>query len=111
MLARHYYLLKRREDMVKVLDQIKAHGKDFPNAYMTVGDFYYRLGDSDEAIRQYKDGIQADTKHKATYQKHMIEVLMHPGKRTAGRRDQRRHSQGKPQRQRRPRTKSIPAAG
>jgi len=28
ILARHYYLTKRREDMVKVLDQIKAHAKE-----------------------------------------------------------------------------------
>src|SRR5581483_6455590 len=72
---------KRRDDMVKVLEQIKTHAKEFPNAYLTVGDFYYRLGDGEEALRQYKDGIQADPKNKATYQKHMIEVLMHLGQR------------------------------
>ena len=81
MLARHYYVTKRRDDMVKVLDQIKSHAKENPNAYITVGDFYYRLGDAEEAIKQYKDGIQADPKRKATYQKHMIEVLMHQGQR------------------------------
>jgi tetratricopeptide (TPR) repeat protein len=81
LLARHYYGTKRRDDMVKVLEQIKTHAKDFPNAYLTVGDFYYRLGDAEEAIRQYKDGIQADPKKKSTYQKHMIEVLMHVGQR------------------------------
>jgi tetratricopeptide (TPR) repeat protein len=81
LLARHYYGAKRRDDMVKVLDQIKSHAKEFPNAYLTVGDFYYRLGDGDEAIRQYNDGIQNDAKNKPTYQKHMIEVLMHQGQR------------------------------
>lgn len=83
MLARHYYTLRRRDDMVKVLDQIKSHAKEFPNAYLTVGDFYFRLGDGDEALRQYKDGMQADPKRKAVYQKHMIEVYMGQGKRPA----------------------------
>ena len=83
MLARHYYTLKRRDDMVKVLEQIKSHAKDFPNAYLTVGDFYFRLGDGDEALRQYKDGMQADPKRKPAYQKHMIEVYMNQGKRSS----------------------------
>jgi tetratricopeptide (TPR) repeat protein len=81
LLASHYYAARRRDDMVKVLDQIKAHAKDFPNAYMTVGDFYNRLGDSEEAVRQYKAGVEADPKRKATYQKHMIEALMRAGQR------------------------------
>ena len=81
MLARHYFVTKRRDDMVKILERIKSHAKEYPNAYLEVGDFYYRLGDSEEAIRQYKDGMQADSKHKPVYQKHMIEVLMHQGQR------------------------------
>ena len=110
MLARHYYLLKRREEMVKVLEQIKSHGKDFPNAYLTVGDFDHRLGDSDEAIRQYKDGIQADSKRKAVYQKHMIEVLMTQGKRTAAAEINEAILKENPKNNRRSRFKSIPAA-
>jgi tetratricopeptide (TPR) repeat protein len=82
MLARHYYGRKHRDEMVKVLEQIKSRAKEFPNAYLTVGDFYFRLGDGEEALRQYKDGIQADPKRKPVYQKHMIEVLMNQGKRS-----------------------------
>ena len=81
LLARHYYATKRKEDMVRVLDQIKAKSKEFPDAYLTVGDFYLRLGDSDEAIRQYKEGMAADTKRKLVYQKRQIEVLMRQGNR------------------------------
>lgn len=80
LLARHYYAMKRREDMLKVLDQIKSHAKDNRNAYIIVGDFYYRIGDGDEAIRQYKEGIQNDQKRKPIYQKLMIQVLLSQGK-------------------------------
>jgi tetratricopeptide (TPR) repeat protein len=80
-LAEFYYRTKRHDDMVKVLEQIKSHAKEYPNAYLLVGDFYFRLGDGDEAVRQYKEGMQADAKQKSVYQKHEIEVLMHQGKR------------------------------
>jgi tetratricopeptide (TPR) repeat protein len=81
-LATHYSMLKRRDDMVKVLDQIKSHAKEYPAAYLKVGDFYFRLGDADSAVREYKDGMANDAKQKATYQKRIIEVLMRQGKRT-----------------------------
>jgi tetratricopeptide (TPR) repeat protein len=82
LLARFYSNLKRHSDMVAVLDRIKSHVKDFDRAYLLVGDFYFRNGDSDQALAQYKEGMAADPKQKATYQKRMIEVLMHLGKRT-----------------------------
>ena len=80
MLAMHYSGLQRRQEMIDVLNQIKSHAKDFDQAYLTVGDFYLRLGDPDAAIREYKEGIAKDAKKKATYQKREIEVLMRQGK-------------------------------
>ena len=53
----HYYTQQRHEDMVGVLNQIKSHAKDFDQAYLTVGDFYLRMGDGDSAIREYKEGM------------------------------------------------------
>ncbi len=82
LLAGFYSGLKRHDDMVSVLNQIKTHAKDFNRAYLVVGDFYFRNGDAEEALRQYKEGMTADPKQKATYQKRMIEVLMRQGKRT-----------------------------
>jgi tetratricopeptide (TPR) repeat protein len=67
--------------MVGVLNEIKSHAKDNDQAYLTVGDFYLRMGDGDSAIREYKEGIAKDVKKKATYQKRVIEVLMRQGKR------------------------------
>ncbi len=81
LLAMHFYGQQRRDEMVKVLEQIKSHSKDFEQAYLTVGDFYLRMGDGDSAIREYKEGIAKDTKKKPTYQKRVIEVLMRQGKR------------------------------
>jgi len=81
LLAMHYYGQRRRDDMVGVLNQIKSHAQDFDQAYLTVGDFYLRMGDGDSAIREYKEGIVKDPKKKTTYQKRVIEVLMRQGKR------------------------------
>jgi tetratricopeptide (TPR) repeat protein len=81
LLAMHYYGQRRRDDMVGVLNQIKSHSKDFDQAYLTVGDFYLRMGDGDSAIHEYKEGIVKDPKKKTTYQKRVIEVLMRQGKR------------------------------
>jgi tetratricopeptide (TPR) repeat protein len=81
-LALFYYVQKRNDDMAKTLQEIKRHANEYPNAYLDVGDFYYRLGDAESAIREYREGMSKDTKQRANYQKHIIEVLMHQGKRT-----------------------------
>jgi tetratricopeptide (TPR) repeat protein len=82
LLARHYSGLQRRDDMLKVLNQIKSHARDYPQAYQTVGDFYLRMGDNESAIREYQEGISKDEKKKPMYQKRIIEVLMRQGKRS-----------------------------
>jgi len=81
MLAAHYFTRGRREDTVKVLDEIKSHAKDFPAAFVSVGDFYLRMGDYDAAVREYREGIAKDAGQKTTYQKRIIELLMRQGKR------------------------------
>ncbi|MGO9256106.1 MAG: tetratricopeptide repeat protein [Bryobacteraceae bacterium] len=81
MLALHYSLLRRRDDMVGVLQQIKAHAKEFDQAYVTVGDFYLRIGDMDSAVREYREGMSKDASHKSNYEKRIIEVYMRQGKR------------------------------
>ena len=80
-LAYHYGALGRRDDMLNVLADLKAHAKDFEAVYQVVGDFYYRTGDADSAIREYREGIQKDPKRKSTYQHDIIQVLLRQGKR------------------------------
>ncbi len=82
LLATHYYGERRTQEMVAVLNQIKTHAKEYDQAYLTVGDFYLRMGDGDSAIREYREGIAKDPKKKSTYNKRIIEVLMRQGKRT-----------------------------
>ena len=81
LLAMHYYSQNRRDDMVGVLNQIKTHAKEYEQAYLTVGDFYLRMGDGESAIREYREGMGKDLKKKTTYQKRIIEVLLRQGKR------------------------------
>jgi tetratricopeptide (TPR) repeat protein len=68
--------------MIDVLNQIKSHAKEYDQAYLNVGDFYLSIGDGESAIKEYKEGLVKDPKRKATYQKHVIEVLMRQGKRS-----------------------------
>jgi len=80
-LAYHYGALGRRDDMLNVLAQIKGHAKDFDAVYRVVGDFYLRTGDAESALREYREGIQKDSKHKSVYQHDVIQVLLRQGKR------------------------------
>ena len=80
-LASHYSSLKRHDEMVAALNQIKSHAKDFDRAYLVVGDFYLRSGNLAEALNQYKEGMSLDPKQKDTYRKRMIEILMRQNKR------------------------------
>src|SRR5262245_12361904 len=79
-LAQHYYSAKRRDEVVRVLDNLKSHSKEYPQAFEQVGGFYFRLGDGAEAIRQYEEGIKVNPSRKVFYQKLIIEVLMAQGK-------------------------------
>lgn len=79
-LAQHYYARKRRDEVVKVLENLKSHAKDYPQAFEQAGAFYFRLGDGAEAMRQYEDGMKVNPDRKAFYQKLIIEVLMAQGK-------------------------------
>lgn len=79
-LAQHQYMMKRRDEVVKVLEQLKSHSKDYPQAFEKVGAFYFRLGDGAEAMRQYQQGMAANPSRKSLYQKLIIEVLMAQGK-------------------------------
>ncbi len=79
-LAQHYYGHKRRDEVVKVLETLKSHAKEYPQAFEQAGAFYFRLGDGAEAMRQYEEGIKANPDKKTLYQKLIIEVLMAQGK-------------------------------
>ena len=81
-LALHYSLQRRTPEMLNVLQQIKSHANEFPEAYLVVGEFYLRLGDGDTAIKEFKAGQAKDPKRKLDYEKRIIEVLMRQNKRS-----------------------------
>ncbi len=82
MLAQHYYMVRRAPEMTGVLQQIKSHASEYPDAYMVVAEFYLRLGEGEKAIQEFKEGQAKDPKRKLIYEKKIIEVLMRQGKRS-----------------------------
>lgn len=81
LMASHYYGLRRHDEMAAVLRRMKEHAEEFPEAYMMAGDFYLRVGNGDQAIKEYREGMEADSTRRLDYQKRIIEVLMRQGKR------------------------------
>ena len=79
-LAQHYRSVGNRPEMTKVLNNLKSHFKDYPQAYLRVGDFYFRIGDAEQAMRQWEEGMNADSSHKVDYQKRIVEALIRQGK-------------------------------
>src|SRR5207249_12034345 len=61
-------------------NEMKGNLKEFPQAYMQAGDFYVRVGQLDQAIKQYEEGVQKDPAQKNNYLKHEIEAYIRQGK-------------------------------
>lgn len=79
-LAQFYFGTNKRDDLVKLLNEMKADLKKFPDAYLQTGDFYLRVNAFDESIKQYEEGIQKDASRKNTYLKREIETYVRSGK-------------------------------
>ncbi|MDQ2842489.1 MAG: tetratricopeptide repeat protein [Acidobacteriota bacterium] len=60
----------------KVLDDKKA----FPNGHQLVGDFYVRTKKYDEALQQYKAGMEENPKQAVAYQERIVAVEQITGK-------------------------------
>jgi tetratricopeptide (TPR) repeat protein len=79
-LAQFYYGTNKRTELVALLDTMKKDLKDFPDAYINAGDFYQRVGQFDEAQKQYEEGIKANPQRKKVYLKHQVETLVRQGR-------------------------------
>ncbi len=75
-LAQFYYAINRQDDLVALLNDMKKDLKQFPQAYFQSGDFYSRIGQFDNALKQFEDGIQKDPGQKNAYLKREIEVFI-----------------------------------
>jgi tetratricopeptide (TPR) repeat protein len=80
-LALFYLQLPSEPAMLQALQGILNNPKDFPQGHQIVGDFYAKNGKWDEAVREYTDGLQADKKVSASYQKRIAKALIAKGKR------------------------------
>ena len=80
ILASFYYSQNNRPEMTRVLNETKANLKQFPQAYLTAGDFYVRINDLDTAMKEYQEGEQKDGSHRQEYEKRQIEILLREGK-------------------------------
>jgi len=79
-LAQYYFGTNKRTELIALLNQMKGDLKQFPEAYLQSGDLFQRLNDSDEAIKQYEEGIRKDPSRRNTYLKHEIEAYVRAGK-------------------------------
>jgi tetratricopeptide (TPR) repeat protein len=75
-LASHYHSQNRRPEMIATLNRLVSNSKDFPTGRLTVGDFYLRLREWDQASSQYQEGIRLEPKDKLVYQKRLVELMV-----------------------------------
>lgn len=78
-LAQFYYVSHRQDDLVTLLNEMKKDLKLFPQAYFQAGDFYVRVNQFDAAVKQYEEGIKADSSNQNAYLKREIEVYIRQG--------------------------------
>jgi len=81
LLAEHYYKLHNIAGAASTLQALLDNHKDFPNGAIDAGDFYFRAGASEEAVRIYEQGLKANPKEKTLYQKKIVNALLQAGKR------------------------------
>jgi len=80
LLATFYATSNRRADMEATLKRILDDSKDFPTGRLTVGAFFVRMRDYGRAQQEFDEGMKADPKNKALYQKATVETLVLQGK-------------------------------
>ena len=81
-LAAHYSKTGKPTEARATLDKIVNNKTDFPDGRLTVGDFYYRMGDYPAAQHEYQAGTKDQPEKKAVYEKRIVEMLAIQGKRT-----------------------------
>ncbi len=81
-LARHYARVQKPEEMKRVLQGLLDNPKDFPEARLWVGNFYFLIQNYDEAIRNYEAGAQnhADAKERTVYKDRIMMAWLAQGK-------------------------------
>jgi len=81
LLAFHYQKLQKRPEMQGVLQKILDDRKDFPQGRLVVGDFYTRVSDGEEALRQFGEGLKEQPNNRSVYLKRIANLQNAMGKR------------------------------
>lgn len=81
-LARYYNREQNAAGMTGALNRLLDDPKDFPQARLSIGDFYLGLRDYPEAISYYQQGANSsrDAKAKVAYQTRAVLALLKAGK-------------------------------
>jgi len=79
-LCEHYWRSGKQQQAQEILNQRFANPQDFPLAHLEAGDFYTRLRNGDEAIRQYEAGMQSSPKEHLVYGKRIASALLSQSK-------------------------------
>ncbi len=80
-LAAHYVRTQKSAEMQATLQRVLDDPKDFPQARLSVGDFYLRLRNYPEAARYFEEGARAAAgPQKVLYQKRAADALVAQGK-------------------------------
>jgi tetratricopeptide (TPR) repeat protein len=74
-LARYYAATRRPSDVASTLQRLLADSVTFPDGRAIAGDFYVGLGNPNEALAQYSQGLQSSSKNKNLYRKAMARIL------------------------------------
>jgi tetratricopeptide (TPR) repeat protein len=80
-LAAYYIHGNKAGEAEAVLKRLLDNPKDFPNARVQIGDFYYELHDWQRADGYYQEALRADSEHALAYQERITDVLLAEGKR------------------------------
>lgn len=79
-LAQFYGATKREADMKAALDKLVSNPKTFPDAYRSVGDFYFRNRDLAKAVQYYSEGKKANPSQGSAFDKRTAEAYIAQGK-------------------------------
>jgi tetratricopeptide (TPR) repeat protein len=76
-----YYVQGQKQDLVAAtLQPLLDNPSDFPQARLLVGDFYSRMGNMQEALRQLEEGSKANPKDNSAYQVRIAAIQSSQGR-------------------------------
>src|SRR5262249_21966505 len=80
-LAEHFAGTRHLPEMKAAVQRLLDHNQDFPRARIEVGNFYGRIGNWEEAARQFQSCVQSNAPDKLSCQKRLTLALLAQNKR------------------------------